>query len=233
VIFASTNKVYGSLEWVQLQEGETRWECASHPLGIDEKAPLDFHSPYGCSKGAADQCVRDWARCFGLPTVVLRQSCILGPRQFGVEDQGWVAWFLIAAMLRRPVTIFGDGKQVRDLLWVEDLVDLYLRLLGRSEEVSGQIFNVGGGPEQTLSLRDLLTRIADLMGEPMQFSFADARKGDQRWFVADPRRLAERVGWSPSTGVDKAITTLWRWLQDHRSEIEAAIGRLQTPSRVE
>jgi CDP-paratose 2-epimerase len=232
VLFASTNKVYGSLEWVQLRESETRWECASHPQGIDESAPLDFHSPYGCSKGASDQYVRDYARCYGLPTVVLRQSCILGPRQFGMEDQGWVAWFLIAAMAGRPVTIYGDGKQVRDLLWVEDLVDLYLRLLADGERVGGEVFNAGGGPGQTLSLRELLAKIADLRGTGLSCSTSAARTGDQRWFVADIRRLRKMVGWQPNTSVDAAIEGLWRWIQENRAEVESVIARLPLAGRV-
>jgi CDP-paratose 2-epimerase len=232
MLFASTNKVYGGLEWVDLAERETRWECTSHPRGLDESAPLDFHSPYGCSKGAADQYIHDYGRCYGLPTVVLRQSCIMGPRQFGVEDQGWVAWFLIAAMQGRRVTVFGDGKQVRDLLWVEDLVDLYLRLIARGDEVAGEIFNVGGGAERTLSLLELLSKIETLRGQPLDHGFSEPRTGDQRWFVADSTRLAERMGWHPSKTVDDAIGTLWSWLQDHRKTIESAIDGLPSRSRV-
>ncbi len=223
IIFASTNKVYGALPWVTLEERATRWECVSHPAGLDETAPLDFHSPYGCSKGAADQCVRDWGRVYGLPTVVLRQSCILGPRQFGVEDQGWVAWFLIAKMMGRPTTIFGDGKQVRDLLWVEDLVDLYLRLLAGGDRLCGEVFNVGGGASNTLSLLELLAKIESLTGSPLEFTTAPPRPADQRWFTANVTRLATEVGWRPTTNVDGAVASLWRWVNDHREMIASAL----------
>lgn len=231
-LFSSTNKVYGGLERITLDEQATRWHCTDQPHGLGEEAPLDFHSPYGCSKGAADQYVRDYARCYGLPTVVLRQSCIMGPRQFGVEDQGWVAWFLIAAMMDRPVTIFGDGKQVRDLLWVEDLVDLYLRLITSPAPPAGEILNVGGGPDRTLSLLELLAMIERLRGKPLGHGFANPRTGDQRWFVADVRRAGRVAGWRPTKTVDQAVEALWEWLQANRATITATIAGLPSPSPV-
>lgn len=145
IIYASTNKVYGGMEEVKTVEKDTRYEYADYPQGIPETLSLDFHSPYGCSKGAGDQYVRDYYRIYGIPSVVLRQSCIYGPRQFGVEDQGWVAWFIIAAVTGRPITIYGDGKQVRDILFVEDLMDAYDLSVEHIDQVAGQVFNVGGG----------------------------------------------------------------------------------------
>jgi CDP-paratose 2-epimerase len=224
VIFASTNKVYGGLENVELAERETRWECTSHPSGIVETVPLDFHTPYGCSKGAADQLVHDYARCYGIPSAVLRQSCILGRRQFGVEDQGWVAWFLIAALLGRPVTVYGDGKQVRDLLWVDDLVDLYLRLVAKGSALGAAVYNVGGSAAQTLSLRELIDMIGRLQGEPFAHAFGEPRQGDQRWFVADTARVTAETGWQPSTGVETAIRTLWDWVGENRLAIETTLA---------
>lgn len=152
VIYASTNKVYGGMENVAVVEGDTRWYYQDLPEGCPETQPLDFHSPYGCSKGCGDQYVRDYARIYGLPTVVMRQSCIYGPRQFGVEDQGWVAWFVIAALLKRRLTIYGDGKQVRDLLFIDDLLDAYDAAIERIDAVAGQIFNIGGGPQNSVSI---------------------------------------------------------------------------------
>lgn len=228
LIFASTNKVYGSLEWVKLEQGESRWNCLSHPSGIDEEVPLDFHSPYGCSKGGADQYVHDYGRCYGLPTAVLRQSCILGPRQFGVEDQGWVAWFLIATMLDRPLTIYGDGKQVRDLLWVEDLVDLYIRLMSQGEKIGAVVYNVGGGAERTMSLRELIAMAEGLADKKISPANAVMRTGDQLWFVADTAKVTREVGWKPTTSRDESVKKLWAWLGANRGMIEQTIGHLQT-----
>jgi CDP-paratose 2-epimerase len=210
--FASTNKVYGRLEDVAITRQGSRYEYADARFGIDEKYPLDFYSPYGCSKGTADQYVRDYSRTFGLRTVVLRQSCIYGRHQFGMEDQGWVAWFAIAALLEKPITIYGDGMQVRDVLWVEDLVDAYTRLFDHADEVAGQVFNVGGGPENTLSLLELvefLTRKGLLKGD---VGFDDSRPGDQKVFVSDVNKIREAVGWKPTTSPRRGISLLIDWL---------------------
>ena len=219
-IHASTNKVYGALEEVAVEEGECRYAYRDHPLGIDESTPLDFHTPYACSKGAADQYVRDYARVFGLPTVVLRQSCIYGPRQFGVEDQGWVAWFIIAAVLGRPITIFGDGKQVRDVLYIDDLIDSFLHCLEKLPSCAGRVYNVGGGPRSTLSLLELIAMLEELMGTVIPLTFADWRQGDQRIYVSDISRVQEEIGWAPTTGVREGVECLYRWVVRHRSLLE-------------
>lgn len=164
VLYSSTNKVYGNLEHVRVVERNGRYAYEDLPDGVDETEPLDFHSPYGCSKGSADQYVRDYARIYGLKTVVFRQSCIYGTRQFGIEDQGWVAWFCVAVTTGQPFTIFGDGKQIRDALWVGDLVEIYERALERINAISGEVFNVGGGPANTLSLNELVVKLSDAFG---------------------------------------------------------------------
>ena len=190
VLYSSTNKVYGNLEHVRVVERDGRYAYEDLPTGVDESEPLDFHSPYGCSKGAGDQYVRDYARIYGLKTVVFRQSCIYGTRQMGIEDQGWVAWFCVAVTLGRPFSIFGDGKQVRDTLWVEDLVNAYERAVERIETVSGAVFNIGGGPENTLSLRELVAELERVTGRELRPAFAAWRHGRS----AGIRRRRERAG---------------------------------------
>src|SRR6266542_6170756 len=208
-IFASTNKVYGGLEDVRVIERNGRYEYAVLPMGISEAHPLDFHSPYGCSKGAADQYVRDYSRIYGLATVSFRQSCVYGYRQFGIEDQGWVAWFVIAHALNRPVTIYGDGKQTRDVLFIDDLIDAYLLAYERRDRTAGQIYNIGGGPENQLSLNELMEMLKQATGHEGQHSFADWRPGDQKVFVADIRKAKTDLGWEPvhtcRQGVEKLI----------------------------
>ena len=186
------------------------------PRGVGECEPLDFHSPYGCSKGAGDQYVLDYARIYGMKTVSFRQSCIYGTRQFGVEDQGWVAWFCIAALTGQPLTIYGDGKQVRDTLWVGDLVECYERALERIDAVRGQAFNIGGGPANTLSLLELVERIERRLGDRLEPAFADWRPGDQRVFVADIDKAERLLGWSPRVGVTEGLDRLLAWVDDHR-----------------
>lgn len=218
VIFASTNKVYGGMESLIVEEKETRYAYRDYPRGIPETYPLDFHSPYGCSKGSGDQYVRDYARIYNLPNVVFRQSCIYGPRQFGVEDQGWVAWFVIAAVLRRPITIYGDGKQVRDLLYIDDLLDAYDAAVDNIDRVAGQIYNVGGGPANQLSVwqefRPLLER---LTGREIPVQWSDWRPGDQRIFVADIRKAAGYLAWRPKVSVEEGITRLYHWVEENRA----------------
>ena len=215
-LYASTNKVYGGLEHVGVVLRDGRHAFADRPDGIGEDTPLDFHSPYGCSKGAADQYVRDYARMYGLRTVSFRQSCIYGWRQFGVEDQGWVAWFTIAAVTGQPVTIYGDGRQVRDLLFVDDLCDAYDAAVARIDRVGGQIFNLGGGPRNTLSLLELVAQLERLTGRPLKPAFADWRPGDQPVFVADVRRAAEALEWHPRVGVHEGVQRLHGWVVEHR-----------------
>ena len=218
VLYASTNKVYGGMEDVAVVEDETGYAYRDYPHGIPETHPLDFHSPYGCSKGAGDQYVRDYARIYGLPTVVFRQSCIYGPRQFGIEDQGWVAWFLIAAATGQPITIYGDGKQVRDVLWVEDLLDAYQAAVNRIEVAAGQVYNVGGGPENTLAVwRELGPMLEALLGRKIDVGHGDWRPGDQRIFVADIRKAARELSWQPKVSKQEGVRRLYGWVVANRA----------------
>lgn len=216
VLYSSTNKVYGNLEHVKVVERDGRYVYEDRPSGVDEREPLDFHSPYGCSKGSGDQYVRDYARIYGLKTVVFRQSCVYGTRQFGIEDQGWVAWFCVAVTTGQPFTIYGDGKQIRDALWIDDLTDLYAIALERIDVASGQVFNVGGGPENTLSLRELVAKLSARFGRPLDPPFADWRPGDQRVFVADVRKAQKVLGWRPKVTVDQGVDRLIDWVRENR-----------------
>jgi CDP-paratose 2-epimerase len=216
VLYTSTNKVYGRMEDVPVVAGPRRYAYRDAPEGVPETRPLDFHSPYGCSKGAADQYVRDYARIYGLPTVVFRMSCIYGPGQCGTEDQGWLAHFLISAALGRPVTIYGDGRQVRDVLFVDDLVEAFLAALGRIEAVRGEVFNIGGGPANTLSLLELVEWVRREAGAPLEVRLGDWRPGDQRVYVSDIRKAQERLGWVPRIGVPEGLERLWDWVKRHR-----------------
>jgi len=217
VLYASTNKVYGGMEEAVVIESQGRYAYRDYPTGISESFPLDFHSPYGCSKGAGDQYVRDYARIYDLPTVVFRQSCIYGRRQFGVEDQGWIAWFLIAAVTGRPITIYGDGKQVRDVLWVDDLLDCYQGAIDRISTAAGQVYNVGGGSQNTISIwSDLGPMLESLMGRPIPVSWSDWRPGDQRIFVADVQKAEKDLGWRPRTSVREGVASLYEWVVENR-----------------
>jgi len=211
-IFASTNKVYGSLEGAAVIERNGRYEWADRPEGISEEQPLDFYSPYGCSKGAADQYVQDYSRIYGLTTVCFRQSCIYGYRQFGMEDQGWVAWFLIAHALRRPITIFGDGKQTRDLLFIDDLIDAYCRAWQKRDKVAGQVYNICGGPQNQYSVMQLVHWLEAESGAPVEIGFAAPRQGDQKVFVADVRKAFADLGWRPACAAEHGIRKLQRWV---------------------
>jgi CDP-paratose 2-epimerase len=215
VLNASTNKVYGDLRDIAHAESELRYTLPGLPDGVSEKQPVDFHSPYGCSKGAADHYVIDFARCFGLRTVTFRQSCIYGYWQFGIEDQGWVAWFIIAHMLRRPITLFGNGKQVRDVLFIDDLVDCYVAAMERIDAVSGMAINIGGGPKNTLSLLELIDVLEDLSGRPVERDFADARPGDQPVFISNIQRAAKLLDWRPKVGALEGIDSLYRWVDEN------------------
>lgn len=217
LVYSSTNKVYGKLDGLEIVDEPTRYRYAALPHGVSETQPLDFHSPYGCSKGAGDQYVRDYHRIYGLRTVVLRQSCIYGPRQFGIEDQGWVAWFVIAAMLGRPITIYGDGKQVRDLLYVEDLLDAYQAAVDRIEQSAGQIYNVGGGPRNTLSIwAEFGPLLEELIERPIPATYRAWRPGDQPIYVSDIRKVERELGWHPRTSVREGIARLVIWVRDNR-----------------
>ena len=221
VIYASTNKVYGGMEDVPIVERERRYEYADQPFGMPETYPLDFHSPYGCSKGTGDQYVRDYARIYDLPTVVFRQSTIYGPRQFGIEDQGWMAWFMIAAILGRPISIYGNGKQIRDMLYVEDLINAYDAAIGRIEAVAGQVFNVGGGPANTISIwAEFGPALEEMMGREIPITRGDWRPGDQKVFVADIRKAALELGWQPQVNLLTGMRKLFDWVQQNRSLFE-------------
>jgi CDP-paratose 2-epimerase len=218
VIFASTNKVYGGMDDVKVVEDATRWRYADLPLGCPETQPLDFHSPYGCSKGTGDQYVRDYSRIYELPTVVLRQSCIYGPRQFGVEDQGWVAWMIIAAVTGKQITVYGDGKQIRDLLNVDDLLNAYDAAIARIDTVKGQVYNLGGGPKNILSIwTEFGPMLENLLGKPIPVARAKWRPGDQKVFVADIRKAGRELGWEPKIGVEEGVKKLFEWVRENRS----------------
>src|SRR5919199_2415896 len=220
LFYTSTNKVYGSLPHRQSTETRTRYRFADPEAdkhGISEQEPLDFHSPYGCSKGAADQYVHDYARIYGLRTVVFRMSCIYGTRQFGNEDQGWVAHFLIAAVLGRPITIYGDGKQVRDVLYVDDLVRAFELAWDRLDTTAGRVYNIGGGPANTLAVwAEFGPLVEELLGRPVPVGYGPWRPGDQKVYVTDVRRAAAEFGWQPTIGVPEGITRLLEWVQSNR-----------------
>ena len=227
LIYSSTNKVYGSLKHRPVVEHDTHYRFEHediHANGIAETEQLDFHSPYGCSKGIADQYVIDYSRVYGLKTVVFRQSCIYGPYQFGVEDQGWVAWFGIAALFNKKITIYGNGKQVRDLLYINDLVRLYDLALQNIDTVSGHAYNVGGGPTNTLSLIKLLDMLEKRLGHPIDTHKAAIRVGDQPIFVADIRKITNALGWAPQHGVDYGFDQMMNWIEDHQELIAKALS---------
>lgn len=216
-LYSSTNKVYGGMEDVKIVEKETRYDYADLPHGAAETQPLDFHSPYGCSKGCGDQYVRDYHRIYGLPTVVFRQSCIYGLRQFGIEDQGWVAWFVIAAITGRPISIYGDGKQVRDILFVEDLLNAYDAALHHLPEVAGEIFNVGGGRENTISIwLEFAPILEKLLGKKLNVSWGDWRPGDQPVYISDIRKAKQKLGWEPQVSAEAGISRLFEWVKQNR-----------------
>jgi CDP-paratose 2-epimerase len=218
VIFASTNKVYGELCDLPFTSTEDRYEPASMiaERGINEGRRLDFHTPYGCSKGAADQYVLDYARSFGVPTAVFRMSCIYGQRQMGTEDQGWVAHFLIRALEDQPITIYGDGRQVRDILDVQDAVNAYTRALSNIDRVAGHAFNLGGGPEIAVSLLQLIDEIRAVIGRDVDLKFEDWRQGDQRWYVSDTQAARAALGLPEPRGWREGVARLAGWLADER-----------------
>ena len=213
VLYASTNKVYGGMEDVPLAESATRWQYANLTHGCPETQPLDFHSPYGCSKGTGDQYARDYARIYGLRSVVLRQSCIYGPRQFGIEDQGWLAWFVIAAVMGQPITIYGDGKQVRDVLHVDDLMDVYDTSITRIDDIAGKVYNIGGGAENVISIyAEFFPMLEKLLGREIPVERDDWRPGDQRVFYADIRAAINDLNWQPRIDVETGIKKLYDWV---------------------
>ncbi|MFT5194947.1 MAG: CDP-paratose 2-epimerase [Cellvibrionaceae bacterium] len=218
LINASTNKVYGGMEQIVIEEGETRYTYRDYPNGIPETFSLDFHSPYGCSKGAADQYVIDYARIYGLKTVTLRQSCIYGPRQFGVEDQGWVAHFIIAILKGKNLTIYGDGKQVRDILHIKDLVRAYALVIDNINQVSGTALNIGGGPTNTMSIwAEFGPLLEALHEEKIPINRMDWRPGDQKVFVADIQAAREKLNWAPAVSVTEGVSSLFHWVSSNQN----------------
>lgn len=220
VIYSSTNKVYGKMEEVEVELKGKRYEYKDMPLGISEEQQLDFHSPYGCSKGAGDQYVRDYSRIYGIPSVVFRQSCIYGEHQFGIEDQGWVAWFTIANMLNKQITVYGDGNQIRDVLYIGDLVRAYEAAIMNKEKCSGKIYNVGGGPQFTLSLNELLEELERFFAREIHPNRDTWRPGDQKVYVSDIRKIKEDLGWEPKIGVTEGIERMSRWIVENREILE-------------
>jgi CDP-paratose 2-epimerase len=223
ILFTSTNKVYGELDWIPIAKEDDAYGFEDGSVGVTETAPLDFHSPYGCSKGAADQYVRDYARIYGIPTVVFRMSCVYGARQVGTEDQGWVAHFARALLEGFPITIFGDGCQVRDVLWVGDLVDGMRVAIDRAMEVPGEVYNIGGGTENAVTVRRVVDHLMEITGTRVPVEMAEWRPGDQRIYVSDTSKAARLLGWRPTTPWRLGLERLVGWLG------EADLGPTDVP----
>ena len=204
------------MEDVGIVEKRGRYMYGDLAGGVSEDRGLDFHSPYGCSKGSADQYVRDYARIYGVKSVSFRQSCIYGTRQFGVEDQGWVAYFAICSVLGRPITIYGDGKQTRDVLYIDDLVDCYLRAIDNIDRIKGGIYNIGGGPGNVLSLLELISMLEQLLGGKVQYGFDDWRPGDQKTFVCNVNKAHKDFGWRPVIKAADGVKMLVDWVRENK-----------------
>ncbi len=225
VLFTSTNKVYGSLDTVPVEKAGTRYRAVDRKFnGADEDTPLDFHSPYGCSKGAADQYVRDYARIYDLPTVVFRMSCIAGQRQFGNEDQGWVAHFLYSILSGRRITVYGDGLQVRDVLHVDDLIDAVLAVRTSIAGSAGQVYNVGGGIDRAVSIRELLQRIEQRVGSQAKLDYSETRPGDQPLYISALDRITGDTGWRPTRSVDDILDSIVDFYSANRALIAQRAG---------
>lgn len=216
LIFSSTNKVYGGMEEIEIIEKDNRYAYKDFPEGISEQALLDFHSPYGCSKGAADQYVRDYYRIYGINSVVFRQSCIFGEHQMGVEDQGWLAWFTIAALTGKPLTIYGDGKQVRDVLYVQDLIDAFELAIAKINITKGRIYNIGGGPKNAISLLESLDLLEKILGKKIEFKFSDWRPGDQKIYVSNISKAKKEFGWTPKTSIEEGLNKMVNWIKNNK-----------------
>ena len=222
LIYASTNKVYGEMLDIEIEQTENRYQYKDFPQGIGEDYPLDFHSPYGCSKGAADQYIIDYSRIYGLNTTIFRQSCIYGYRQFGIEDQGWVAWFTIAAAFNKKITIYGDGKQIRDVLFIDDLVEAYDLALKNKKAVNGKAYNIGGGHFQ-MSLLELLAFLEKFIGHKIPIEFSDWRPGDQKVYVSNNAKASIDFNWKPHTSVEEGVQKLYDWVNANK-EIFKKVG---------
>ncbi len=221
LLFTSTNKVYGELQTRQFVRKKLRYVCPE-PQGVTETQPLDFYSPYGCSKGAADQYVRDYARMYGLPAVVFRMSCIAGARQFGNEDQGWVAHFLYSALNERPLKIYGDGFQVRDVLCVEDLMNAFEAVRRKLSTTAGEVYNVGGGPENSVSLLELIGQIEKLTGQSLRYQLEPPRPGDQLLYITDYSKLKQHTGWHPRMNVRQTLDAIHDWWKEYADSRQPA-----------
>ncbi|MHC1770208.1 MAG: GDP-mannose 4,6-dehydratase [Flexilinea sp.] len=218
ILYTSTNKVYGGMDDIRIAERENDYTYIDFPYGISEDQPLDFHSPYGCSKGTGDQYVRDYHRIYEIPTIVFRQSAIYGPRQFGVEDQGWVSWFIIAVLTKKPITIYGNGKQVRDLLYIEDLVRAYHAAIDQPDISAGKIYNIGGGIKNVISVwKEFGPVLESLNGEKIKVGYGDWRPGDQVIYVSDIRKAERELGWTPRISARDGIERLYRWAEENRN----------------
>ena len=225
IVYASTNKVYGNnIGEVSLQEGRYKSENES---GCSENMQLSFQTPYGCSKGAADQYFIDYTKSYNVPTVTFRQSCIYGPHQFGMEDQGWLAWFTICSLFNKPVTIFGDGNQVRDVLYVDDLIHLYEMSIINIDTVKGQVFNIGGGPQFSLSLNELINILDEYNDKKLNVSFADWRLGDQKVYISDIQKINSMLGWQPTISPQVGVNKLIEWLEKERDNIYNILNLLK------
>lgn len=222
IFFSSTNKVYGDLEYYTYEETDTRYRCKEFPNGFDESVPLDFRSPYGCSKGAADQYMLDFYRIFGVKATVFRHSSMYGSRQFATYDQGWVGWFVEKAIEKyqnpsvEPFTISGNGKQVRDILHADDMINLYYTALAHTDEVCGQAYNIGGTMEQSLSLLELFDMLDDILGIKMEYTQLPVRQSDQKVFVADITKISNKIGWQPKVTAREGVTAMVDWVKEMR-----------------
>lgn len=218
VVYSSTNKVYGELESLGVVEQPSRYAFSGGLTGVSEQVNLDFHSPYGCSKGTADQYVRDYARIYDLPTVVFRQSCIYGPHQFGIVDQGWVVWLMISALQGKLTTIYGNGKQVRDILHVDDLVRAYQLAIDQISLTKGQIYNIGGGKDNTISIwAEFGPMIEKLLGQKIPIAYAPWRPGDQKIYVSDVSKAKKDFDWEPKINVNRGLSQVFEWVQANQS----------------
>lgn len=215
IFFTSTNKVYGCIEDAVVVERNGRYAYRDYPEGMDETRSLDLHSPYGCSKGAADQYVRDYARIYGMRSVVFRMSCQYGIRQFGNEDQGWVVHFVIAAHSGKDITIYGDGKQARDLLYIDDLVRAFKFATEHIDDIKGNVFNIGGGPDNVMSLLELIEKLEEMSGRKINLRFSDWRPGDQRVYVSNIDKAKAEFGWEPTISKSEGLEKLWEWVHSN------------------
>ena len=233
IFYSSTNKVYGSLERVPVVEGTSVYSFRDLPNGIAEDCLLDFHSPYGCSKGAAEQYVIDYSRIYKLQTVVFRQSCIYGPRQFGVEDQGWVAWLVIAAALQLPFTIYGTGKQVRDILFIDDLVNAFDAAWSNIDKVAGQVYNIGGGPANAISLMMLVDYLKKEVNPSLEIRQSFWRPGDQPVYISDITKARKQLSWSPQVSWMEGVTRLVHWVLRNKKMINQQMSLNSQGSQAE